>query len=492
MNTGLASSASTFIDLKKGWRPIWISSLLLTLWVLIPAGLEGSQINDSLEQLIWGQSLEWGYWKHPPLTSWLVWLVTWVVPKPYLSTYLLGLICTLVTLWCTWRIGALLFDQATGDLTAVMMTLHFGFTRRAAVFNHNTVLICMVALCVWCLLLALRHQQLRWWLMLGAFSGAALLTKYQAGIPMVGIFCVLLVSGQLTKHWRQLLLAALVATLVVLPHLYWMYQHHFETIGYAMSYAGDELAGDSVSTHLYKFLGGQIRFALFPLIFMFAAMWSVRGTADVAWKMTREQRDWLVGLVAVPLLIFVLLAVWGGVRLQTYWGLQTSQFVPLLLAVWLRRACAEWGRWYSRLWLGLAFSALIFFFAQEATWLPNPSRGAELKGYPAKEIAAEAVSYWRGQTNCPLKYVSGETAPAAMFVGYSGEKGVLALQDGDFGKSPWIREDEMRRYGFLELRLSKDSALASSVTPHLNQYRPKDAPMWQIITYHAPQEGCAP
>jgi hypothetical protein len=371
-----------------------------------------------------------------------------------------------------------------------MMTLHFGFTRRAAVYNHNTVLICMVALCVLCLLFALQREQRRWWLLLGFFAGASLLTKYQAGIPMVGVFWVLLLSGQVRTHWRQLLLAAVVAILVLLPHVYWMFQHHFETIGYAMSYASQGGENDSVYVRLSKFVGGQIRFALLPLIFMALAMWSARGTGRASCAITQEQRNWLLGLVAIPLLIFVVLAVFFGVRLQSYWGLQTSQFVPLLFAVWLRRVSAEWGRWYSRLWLGLAVGSLGVFFAQEAAWMTNPSQGAELKGYPAKEVAAEAITYWRSQTNCPLLYVSGEMAPAAMAVAYSGEKGIRALQDGDYVKSPWIQEGEMRRHGFLELHLSKDPAPNSVAKPHFNKYRPTDAPLWQVMTYHAPQEAC--
>ena len=474
-----------------GWSPFWISAWLLALWVLIPAVFEGSQIHDSLEQLIWGQSFEWGYWKHPPLTSWLVWLANWVMPQPYLSTYLLGLLCAWVTLWATWRIAEMLFDKTTADLTVVMMTLHFGFTRRAAVYNHNTVLIGMVALCVLVLLIALKREQWRWWLLLGLSSGAALLTKYQAGIPMVGVFAVLMLSGQAAKYWRQLMVAALVAVLVVLPHVHWMYQHHFETIGYAMSYADGAVIGDSAATRLYKFFGGQLRFVLLPLVFMLAAFALVRGAKRTSSDLTTEQRNWLLGLIAVPLLIFSVLAVFFGVRLQSYWGLQTSQFIPLLFAVWLRRASLDWSVWYTRLWLGLAAGSLAVFLAQESGWMSNPSQGAELKGYPAKEIADEALAHWRAQTQCSLQYVSGEMAPAAMVVGYASEKGVLALQDGDFRKSPWIDPDDMRRHGFLELRLFKDAAPASDAKLHHNKYRAEDSPIRLGVTYHAPQEACA-
>ncbi|MBC7716569.1 MAG: glycosyl transferase, partial [Pseudorhodobacter sp.] len=29
---------------------------------------------DNIEQLTWVRSLQWGYYKHPPLPTWLLWL----------------------------------------------------------------------------------------------------------------------------------------------------------------------------------------------------------------------------------------------------------------------------------------------------------------------------------------------------------------------------------------------------------------------------------
>ena len=39
-----------------------LSVLTVWLWIGIAALLNDSQLNDSLEQFIWAQSLEWGYW----------------------------------------------------------------------------------------------------------------------------------------------------------------------------------------------------------------------------------------------------------------------------------------------------------------------------------------------------------------------------------------------------------------------------------------------
>ena len=49
-----------------------LSCVTTWIWIFFATLLNESQLNDSLEQFIWAQSFEWGYWKHPPLSTWLM------------------------------------------------------------------------------------------------------------------------------------------------------------------------------------------------------------------------------------------------------------------------------------------------------------------------------------------------------------------------------------------------------------------------------------
>ena len=46
--------------------------LMAALWVLMPALLNGGQPGDHFEQFTWAHSMEGGYYKHPPLPTWLL------------------------------------------------------------------------------------------------------------------------------------------------------------------------------------------------------------------------------------------------------------------------------------------------------------------------------------------------------------------------------------------------------------------------------------
>ncbi|WP_427914598.1 ArnT family glycosyltransferase [Ramlibacter sp. MMS24-I3-19] len=178
------------------------SALAIASWVALAAWTNHSQLQDSLEQFVWGQSLEWGYWKHPPLTSWLMWAGLQIVgPVPWV-TYLLGGLVTVFTMLCTTRLAQLLAGERVAVLTALLLALHYGFTRRAQMFNHNTVLVACMALAALATFHAMQRNRRRDWLLVGLASGLALMAKYQAAVPLAGLVLVVALSGRFADTFR--------------------------------------------------------------------------------------------------------------------------------------------------------------------------------------------------------------------------------------------------------------------------------------------------
>ena len=48
--------------------------IFAAVWLLHLAATSLSAPVDNIEQLTWVRSLQWGYYKHPPLPTWLLWL----------------------------------------------------------------------------------------------------------------------------------------------------------------------------------------------------------------------------------------------------------------------------------------------------------------------------------------------------------------------------------------------------------------------------------
>jgi len=68
---------------------VWSGSYALTAF---------SPGTDNIEQLVWVRSLEWGYYKHPPLTTWLLGAAAAVFGPSVGLTYVLGTLVTLAAL----------------------------------------------------------------------------------------------------------------------------------------------------------------------------------------------------------------------------------------------------------------------------------------------------------------------------------------------------------------------------------------------------------
>ncbi len=481
-----------------------LAACVLTVfaWVLLAAGLNESQLHDSLEQFVWGQGFEWGYWKHPPVTTWLAWASFRLFGVHPLTTYALAALLFAGTLVVTARIAQRLLPAQAAAWVPVLLTLHYGFTRRAQIYNHNTVVVFFVALAVLALLSALQSRRTRDWAWFGAACGLAVLSKYQAVLPLACALGVAAWLGQLRlrQAWRGLAVAVLVGLAVVSPHLVWLVRHDFASIGYAMRYVD---GGDMAGTRLLRpgaFLATQLRYyAPVLLLALVLGGWRLlrreRLSSGLQLPLASAQRAWLWGLAGLPLLLVMAAALGLGLRVQSHWGLQVTQFLVLALAPWMLRVFGRWDGRCWRAWLAVQVLAMGFMAGQGLGWLPYDGRSAEVRGAPAAEIARQAGRYWTDQTGCPLQYLAGGHSPAAAMVAAYAGRPVRVLEDRDPGKSPWIDIIDMRASGWLEVELEDeparagwDTVMALPRAPH----GPAQEPRYLVMRAFLPEVPCTP
>ena len=107
---------------------------------------------DNIEQLDWVRSLQWGYYKHPPLPTALLWPWVQLFGLNGWVTYVLGTVVTLLALGLLWQ---MLRDMAGSRLAtlALLAVLCITFyAGRLYYYNHNTVLLLGTvasAACAW-------------------------------------------------------------------------------------------------------------------------------------------------------------------------------------------------------------------------------------------------------------------------------------------------------------------------------------------------------
>ncbi len=365
-----------------------MAAMAIVAWVVFVAHINSAQPGDHLEQFVWAQQAAWGYPKHPPLPTWLVIATESVLGPSRYTAYLLGAACALATALLTAWIARRLIGPSLAGLVMLLWCLQQPFSRTAHLYNHNTVMMLAVAVCAVCAVQALDHRRYRWWFGTGLAAAAAVLSKYQALIPLAGIALAVALctwrglstavtggaaagerpaSDGLAANPRALprslaigMAVAIIATIVpLLPHVVWMVQTDFSTLRYASQSGLREAAGHAALPGLGERLSDalgliaqQLRL-LMPALVLWLVWWAVsrlrrgadsRGAAPmgVAERLAQDpagrrfRRAWLIGLVAVPIAATLFTGILLGLRPQNHWSNQALQFVSLWLAWTLR------------------------------------------------------------------------------------------------------------------------------------------------------------
>ena len=446
----------------------WFVALFVVCWSMLPELLQTVPHADNVEQLNWAHALQWGYLKHPPLPTALLWTASAAFGPSAFLTYFLAMACVGASLLIIWRCALVLGGPGAGNvaLTALLLTsADYYLMGRGSFLNHNTVMLPFVAASAWAVLQIVRDApgQSTWrpWLLLGLVQALGLLTKYQMAIIIAANAAALLACGP----WRQpgragafaghVLLCAVATALPLLPHYLWLQQHAFSSFTYAEHNLLADLPLLQRIGHTLGFLVQQVgRLAPAAVALGLALLLQRRqmkdtasapgGPAGVAAKAAVDPKLALalLYLAVVPLGIVVGLALVGGVAPQNHWGASATLLLPLLLATRLPAARA--------LRPVAALAGVLAVQAMAVIWnivVAFQSPGFHHR-FPAQPLAAMAQAYWQQHEPGPLRVVVGpdwDAGAIALFL--PGHPAVLA--SGNRGQAPWVTDDELARCGAL-------------------------------------------
>lgn len=449
------------------WVAVVISLSVVVVWALWAAYFNTAQFGDNVEQFNWAQSLELGYHKHPPLPSWLLGAVIKLFGPSVYWAYVLAALALLGTATFTWLIARDLVGDRAAAAAVVLWGLNMTFSERAQLYNHNTMLVLWFAAAVWCAMRATRAEGAAplWWLATGLAAGAAILSKYQALVPLAGLLLALVGSGRLKRpaQWRGLAVAIVAMIAVCAPHIVWVAQHDFSTL----RYASEAIESSGLRQRLgfiVSFAANQARLwspalLAIALCWGWARLWPRPGALSTD-PAAPDLAIWMVGLVWFGVAVLVVMALVAGVSLRNHWGVQALQFFSIWLAWrWSRR----WGIDLKRLVcvaLAIHIASLAWYASEhkDATTVLTKRRIDTM--YPARRLARAAVAHWAESTRCPLRYVAGTVFDAGLVSLYSG--GSLEVFDTE-SATPWVHPADLKRQGALYV-LDDDDGVPAGVT----------------------------
>lgn len=447
-----------------------ILGLFGALWLWHLGSVALSPPADDIEQLTWMRSLQWGYYKHPPLPTWMLWAFVQLTGWSAWSSYLLGALCTLASLAIYTALLREVYGRhyaLVGLLAALCITFYNG---RLNYYNHNTVLMLWVALSAWLWWRILTRPQLRWWIALGVVAALGMLSKYQYALTAL---CGLWLFAR-HSLWRSplqrrgLMLALAIALALVLPHALWLLQQERGPIAYAMhsslgAHRGLVQSLTASTTWLVDWLFNRC----LPALLLLAGVWWAqrRATAPGARQSNSAGTPHAAQTEAygasvllcwglLPPLAMVVMGVLGGVDLQLQWGTAFALWTVPVLMAWLglreqalgvRRVVALAGV------LFVLLQALLVWQSYESSAFGHQRPlSPHWREFPSKELALAIAGPARQAQGGPIRIIRGPATVSGAVALWLPEQ-PRVLIDGDLTESPWIAPGEPERLGVLDL-----------------------------------------
>lgn len=439
----------------------WGMLLFALVWLAHLAYTSQVPPVDDLEQLTWVRSLEWGYYKHPPLPTWFLWLPVKVLGWSAWTVYGMGAATTMAALAIMWRLVAQLRGERhalVALLSAACITYYNG---RLYYYNHNVVLMMVSAACATFTWQAFSTRRLRWWLALGLCFGLGALTKYQIVVTMASIaaFAIHQRSWRDASHRLGLLLASLVGLIVFTPHLIWLRAHDFGPITYAMrsSLAAALPLPDRTRDAVHWLADQLFNRALPAILLLLWVGWNVRRaarrrpTTDEPTGHPPNARAFLLAFGTVPLVFMPLVGLVSGADLQLHWGTPFLLFAAPV-AMELTSAVA-WRNADPRMLLrAFAVIQTLLLVISHVTSPRGPQalHDTHWRNFDARPVAASISGPARQAIGGPIRVLVGPAAVAAAVALALPEK-PLVLIDGRLDRSPWVPESLVSACGAVEI-----------------------------------------
>ncbi|MCW8905837.1 MAG: glycosyltransferase family 39 protein [Sedimenticola sp.] len=424
----------------------------VVIWTLVPMLFHTSLPLDVVrEGLAWGHEWQLGYYKHPPLPSWLVEASFQLAGD--MGPLLLGQLSMAISFIAIYFLGRELIGSRDAVVGVICLVGVYYYSLPTVEFNHNVAQMPVWAAMILFYYKALRSGQAIWWILLGLTGGIGLLSKYTVLLLMALMFIYSLSRPAYRKHYSTMgpYLAVGIVLLVAAPHIYWLLENDFPSLSYLNQRSG------RVGTLLMRplksleFLSAQLAAVLPMLILLWSGGLLKKATGSIPLQkpdISEADREYLLVFGLGPVLIACIIPLVSGTELRSMWGMPMLSLVGLMAVVLLGTPW-ETGRIGRFLLAGM----LLFVFLASmyglkgivsARYAERPTRTV----WPDTEIASRLERNWVSVTGCRLKIVTADGWLGGLVAMRSPSRPSVFLE-GDYKKAPWISKEALKENGSL-------------------------------------------
>lgn len=433
---------STAFFKPETWFWLFLSAHLIG-WSLVPALVRHNLPLDSIEGTLWGQQWQLGYDKNPFLNGWLTAVAGGLSHPSGWLIYVFSQLSVVLCFYAVWKIGKAVFTPALALVGVALLEGVQYYNFHAIDFNDNTLELSTWGLACYAFFLALRRNDIKYWVMLGFFAFLGMMAKYYTLVLLASMGLLLFYH----RPYRRLLLTLPpyvgLITFVVLcaPHAVWLFHHNFITVRYVFERAN---SAPHWTNHLFfplQFFWQQLEVFL-PALVIYGLLFLGSTPRREKVVISRENQLFLNCVALGPLLLTMLLALVCGNKLRAGWGMPLQSFWPL----WLLSVCAprlsrqKLVAFLSGIFI-LLLSALIFY---RNSLVHSPD--ASSANFPGQRIADTLTAEWNARFHTPLQYVAGSRWIGGNIEYYSKDHPAVFVE-WSTDRAPWIHLKNLNQTG---------------------------------------------
>ncbi len=362
---------------------------------------------DEAYYTLWASVPSVGYYDHPPMIAWWIWLGQWLTQGAFWGVRLLPVLASALITLLTWRMAWVISkDRGIAFRAALWQSAMVPFAALGFAATPDAPSILFWVAAIWAVAEVANGRSAHWWLLVGLFAGLGVLSKFTNfffGLSLV----IWLLATREGRGWLrvwQVWAGAAVGVLVLLPFLWWNLRNDW--IGFERQF-GRVGSGGNVDLGDFALFWLSVVLLVTPLIF---------------WLVLRALRSgrvsgYLIWLTA-PIVIYL---TWHGLR-----SLAGGQWIAPIFPVLAVMAALGMPRGWTMRWaapvgfaLALATFAVAFWPGRALIGGHNPS--TQIRGWDAvirdiRTVAAENDAVWiatdaYGLTGQLTHYLAGYDLP---------------------------------------------------------------------------------
>ncbi|SFT93992.1 Dolichyl-phosphate-mannose-protein mannosyltransferase [Pseudovibrio denitrificans] len=342
------------------------TNLILIVAVLslarLVTGMNVDLVEDEAYYRLWGLYPALGYYDHPPMVAYWIWLGQALFGDTALGVRFISILSAAIGSLVLWRTAKILYDVHVAGWTVLFFNASLLIGVGSLLATPDAPSVFFWGLALWGMAELSVSKNANWWILVGIFAGLGLLSKYSVLFLGAGIILWLIWVPENRRYllsW-QLWLGGALAIAIFSPVLYWNSQH--EWISFVKQFGRSVPEGYSIK-YIGEFIGA-VAGLLNPLVFIIAMVgaWRV-----IRLMLKQDNAASLLVLTVLPFLIYLFFHSLHS-RVQGNWPAPMYPTLALFAGIAAAYPPANVGRWFKALaptavGLGVVLAGLVYVHA---------------------------------------------------------------------------------------------------------------------------------